>query len=138
MREKPVSRSKSIRVSLERDEHGWWVAETRDLGPQRGCASQGRTLAQVRERFREALSLYLGEAAAARVELVERLKLPGRVSNVVGRAQKARARAQAASSAAAEETKAAAEALVGLGVSVRDAGDLLGITGARVQQLVAE
>ena len=129
---------KSIHVTLGRDERGWWVAETRELGPGRGCATQGRTLAQVRERFREALSLYVGDAVAARLELVERIKLPGRAGTAVGRAQKARARAESASFAAAAETKAAAEALVGVGVSVRDAGDLLGITGARVQQLVSD
>lgn len=53
---------KSYKVVYERGDDGWWAASV--LGV-RGCRTQGRSLAQARERIREALSLFVKDAQRA-------------------------------------------------------------------------
>jgi predicted RNase H-like HicB family nuclease len=43
---------KSYRVDIERDEAGWWVATVRGIA---GVHTQAKSLAQLRQRTREAL-----------------------------------------------------------------------------------
>jgi predicted RNase H-like HicB family nuclease len=43
-------------VVVERDEDGWFVGRVVELP---GCHTQGKTLAEVDERIREAIALYL-------------------------------------------------------------------------------
>lgn len=45
---------KVYKVTFERDEDGWWVATATDLP---GCRTQGRSIAEARERIREAMAL---------------------------------------------------------------------------------
>jgi predicted RNase H-like HicB family nuclease len=49
-----MGQKKSYKVTFERDEDGWWVATATDLA---GCHTQGRSIAQARERLREAMAL---------------------------------------------------------------------------------
>ncbi len=53
-------------VRYERDERGWWVARVLGLP---GCHTQGRSIAQARERIREALSLLVEDAEKSHVGL---------------------------------------------------------------------
>ena len=46
-------------VKCERDESRWWIAQVREAP---GCRTQARTLAEVQERIREALSLFVDDA----------------------------------------------------------------------------
>jgi predicted RNase H-like HicB family nuclease len=125
-------------VVYERDESGWWVASI-DSVP--GCHTQGRSIAQARQRIREALSVALDRSDAARVvrtaELVDDVRLPRPLAKKLAGSRTARARAEAAEAKSHEATRDAAEALTSGGMSVRDAAELLGLSHQRVQQLAS-
>lgn len=120
-------------VTYEKDEGGWWIAELRGVP---GVNSDGRTVAEARGRVREALGLAVGDAAAARAELIDEVRLPAEARKLVTRATGARARLEEVQAEAQASTVEAVRALRGkLGLSVRDIADLLGISHQRVQQL---
>jgi predicted RNase H-like HicB family nuclease len=123
----------AYRVVIERDETGAWIANVRGV---RGCHTYGRTLEQVRRRIREALSLWVDDADTA--ELLEEIRLPGAARQAIRRSSAARTRADEGREAAQRATTDAAKLLVErLGLGVRDAGELLGLSYQRVQQLVS-
>jgi len=121
------------RVVIERDEAGAWLAHVKGV---RGCHTYGRTLDQVRRRIREALSLWVEDADTA--ELLEEIRLPGDARQAIQRSSAARTRAERGRENAQRVTTAAAKLLVERqGLGVRDAGELLGLSYQRVQQLVS-
>jgi predicted RNase H-like HicB family nuclease len=124
-------------VRYERDETGWWVAQVKEAP---AAISQGRTIAEARRRIREALGLALDDdAAAKRAVLVDDVKLPAEVRRAVRQARAARARLEAESRKAQDSTaKAVRTLLKGMRLSVRDAGELVGISPQRVHQLAHE
>lgn len=123
---------KKYYVILDRDEAGWWIATVRGV---RGCHTQGKSIQQARERIREALGLFVDDPD--RVELVERMKLPREARQLVVRTRAARQRAATAATDAQGSTKRAVEFLTKrLHLSVRDAGELVGVSHQRVQQLL--
>lgn len=118
-------------VSYERDEAGWWVAS---VGEVKGCRTQGRTIAQARSRIREALGLFVDDGP--RVTFVERVKLAAEARRALARLEAARERAAREQENAQASTKDAVRILTRkLRLSVRDAGELLGLSHQRVQQL---
>jgi predicted RNase H-like HicB family nuclease len=122
------------RVVLQRDETGAWIAHVRGV---RGCHTYGRTLDQVRRRIREALSLWVEDAETA--EFVEEIRLPSEARQAIRRSSTARTQAERGRENAQRATTAAAKLLVEcLDLGVRDAGELLGLSYQRVQQLVSE
>ena len=122
----------SYRVVLERDESGAWIARVPRVP---GCHTYGRTLEQARRRIREALALWIEDADA--VELVEDVRLPAAARDAIRRSRRARSAAEARRLDAQLATAEAAQALVEeLHLGVRDAGELLGLSHQRVQQLV--
>ena len=127
-----MAKAKSYTVTYERDETAWWVAGVRGVP---GCHTQGRTIAQARERIRDALTDYIGPTAAA-VELVDEVKLPGRAQTRVRKARATRERAEGLHAEAQAALREAVRVLTkDVGVSVRDASELLGISHQRVHQL---
>jgi predicted RNase H-like HicB family nuclease len=125
--------SKAYRVVIERDETGAWIAHVRGV---RGCHTYGQTLDQVRRRIREALSLWVDDADTA--VLLEEIRLPSDARQAIRRSSAARTRADERREAAQRATSEAATLLVErLGLGVRDAGELLGLSHQRVQQLVS-
>lgn len=126
-----VEEVKSYTVTFERDESGRWVAEVPAVP---GCYTQGRTIDQARDRIREALGLFIGERAA-RVVLLDEVKLPARLSKQLGSALDARKRADAEAQRASEQTKQVAKALAAEGLSLHDVGTLLGISKQGVHKL---
>jgi transposase-like protein len=66
----------------------------------------------------------------------EAIRLPADLRTAIQRSRRTRERAERERENAQEQTRAAAEALVEVGVSLRDAGELLGLSHQRVQQLV--
>jgi hypothetical protein len=66
----------------------------------------------------------------------EKITLPANARHELARQQTARRRAEERAQEAMKTTKEAARALAKAGLSVRDAGSLLGLTGARVSQIL--
>jgi len=123
--------AKVYHVDYERDPDGRWVASVREVA---GCHTQGRTLAQTRERIREALSLY--DDDTDRAELRDQVKLPGPAQRLLAAYAATKQQAEASAAAAAAAAREAVRAIDVLQVSRRDAGELLGLSHQRVQQLV--
>jgi predicted RNase H-like HicB family nuclease len=113
-------------------EDGWWIVRIQEA---RGVHSNGRTLEEARRRVREALSLDIGDVAFS-VELADKITLPANARRELSRHRTARRRAEDQSQQAMKAAKDAARALAKAGLSVRDAGSLLGLTGARVSQIL--
>jgi predicted RNase H-like HicB family nuclease len=124
-----VAKAKTYKVVYERDENGLWVARVKGLS---GCHTQGRTLAQARERIREALSLFDPHADDAR--LLDDVRLPAGLGRLVAAQRSARSRREALESALRELNIKAARALTKqAGLSLRDAGELLGASQETVR-----
>ncbi len=122
-------------VKYERDETGGWVAQVKEVP---AAITQGRTIAEARRRIREALALALGDdERAERAKLVDDVRLPADVRKALVRAQRARQQLEIDMARVQVSTEVAIRQLVKkLGLSVRDASELLGISHQRVQQLV--
>lgn len=123
---------KTYTVEYERDLDGRWVAAVRGVAE---CHTQGRTIRQARERIREALTLFVGETAAAQATLRDAVKLPKKTQDILARQRAARARADTEARRATEQTARAVRELTRQGLSTRDAGELLKLSGQRVSQV---
>ncbi len=125
---------KRYTVRYERDETGWWVAQVKEAP---AAISQGRTIAEARRRIREALGLAIDDdAAAQKATLVDDVRLPADARHAVDHARAARRNLAMETERAQPSTTIAVQQLAKkLGLSVRDAGELLGISYQRVQQL---
>ena len=126
------SEMKTYKVIYERDESGAWIAHTPGVP---GAHSYGRTIEQARERIREALRLWVARPESA--ELVDEIKLPARLRISVRKARVARKRADVVQAKAQTSAASAARQLTGeLRLSLRDAGEVMGLSRQRIQQLV--
>lgn len=119
---------KRVKVVFERDESGAWVVEVPGV---KGCHSHGRTLHQARARITEALRLFDVRDA----QLTEEVRLPGDLLGMVRQARRSRERAEAQQKATQADLRRVVSRLARAGLSRRDAGDLLGLSRQRVQQL---
>jgi predicted RNase H-like HicB family nuclease len=119
-------------VRYERDEAAWWVATVKGVPAQ----SQGRTIEQARERVREALAALL-DVEPAEIEITDDVRLGATERKRLVAARRAAARAESEASRAEQATRVAARALVKTGLSLRDAGTLLGVSRQRVHQILA-
>ena len=126
-----MAQAKRYTAQFHREE-GWWIVR---IVERKGVHSNGRTLEEAKRRVREALSLDIGDAAF-KVEIEERIRLPSKASRKLAEYRTAKRRAQAELTKATAATQAAVRELKDAGLSVRDAGNLLGLTGARVSQLL--
>lgn len=98
-----------------------------------GCHTYGRSLRQAQTRIREALALWLDHEPET---LAIRDRLPTSVSSVATQVSRARQAAEAAGEKAQKQTTDAVKRLTDLGLSRRDAADVLGLSHQRIQQLV--
>jgi predicted RNase H-like HicB family nuclease len=123
----------TYRVVVERDATGAWIARVPSV---RGCHTYGRSLEQVRSRIREALSLWVDDADEA--ELPLDVRLPADTRSGIARARQSRERSAQAQREASTAIRQAAAALTDrLGLSRRDAAEILGVSHQRVQQLLS-
>jgi predicted RNase H-like HicB family nuclease len=98
-----------------------------------GCQTYGRSIRQAQSRIREALAVWL-DVPPATVEI--RDQFPTQLAAVAGEVAKARAAADRAGVKAQEQTTEAVKILTDLGLSRRDAAELLGLSHQRVHQLL--
>lgn len=98
-----------------------------------GCQTYGRSLRQAQGRIREALALWLDVAPA---ELSIRDQFPAPLASVADDVVRARNAAERAGAKAQEQTLEAVRALTDLGLSRRDAAEILGLSHQRVHQLL--
>jgi predicted RNase H-like HicB family nuclease len=110
---------------------GWWAL---DVEGEPGVHSQVRRIDQAEEMARDAIAGVL-DIAPDSFEIVVAPEVPAAVRTMVDQAMKARSHAAQAQVAAAQLTRDAAQRLVAGGLTVRDAGVLLGVSHQRVAQL---
>jgi predicted RNase H-like HicB family nuclease len=108
----------------------WWAVSVPAL---RGVHTQGRDLDDAQKMAREAAALWLG-VDASEVEIELHVEGADDALDEVSAAREAREKAAAAEQATLAN---AATKLVGLGMSQRDAAQLLGLSHQRVSQLLA-
>jgi len=127
-----MSRTKNFVAVYEHDANdNAWLVHIKGI---EGCHTYGRTIRQAEARIREALAAWLDREPES---LVITPELPPAVALVASGVSKARSDAERAGSKAQAATIDAARQLTEMGLSRRDAADLLGISHQRVQQLLA-
>ncbi len=112
----------------------WWAISVPEL---RGVRTQARRLDQAEAMVREAIALML-DVPEDSFDVVLSPHLPERTELAVDELRRRKGQADAAQRAASEAAVAAAEALVGAGLTVRDAGRVLGVSHQRVAQLLGD
>jgi len=113
-----------------------WIVQFRDPD----VATFGRTLASAKRYARSALAVYLevDDLAAAGAEVVDDVRLPTEIAAEIHRLAEQRSKADTLRAEVAEATRRATSELRRLGLSTRDVGEILGISGARVAQIDRE
>ena len=122
-------------ATYTRDERAW-IVRFRELD----IATFGRTLVSAKRYARSALAVHLevADLVSAGVEVVDDVRLPATVSDEVERLIAQRSTVDALRADVAEATRRAAGNLRRLGLSTRDVGEILGVSGARIAQIDRE
>jgi predicted RNase H-like HicB family nuclease len=128
-----VNRTRNYVAVYERDpESDAWLVHIRGIA---GCQTYGRSLRQAEDRIREALAVWL-DCDVDHLEIAN--EWPSELDDVAQSVSEARDEASDATRRAAAATVKAAKRLDRMGLSRRDAADILGISHQRVQQLLAD
>ena len=123
-----------IYTARARRSGSWWAIDVPELP---GVYSQARRLVRVESMARDAIALFL-DVDPATLDIRVETNLPSELRrdvDAVGRLRAEADRVQAESSGAMRHLTSE---LLGRGLSVRDAGAILGISHQRVSQLVRE
>lgn len=115
--------------SYDAADHAWNV----HVSGLPGCQTYGKSIRQAQRRIREAVALWL-DVEPERVNLRDRF--PAELTAVAAEVARARGAAERAGERAQAQTADAVRMLTSLGLSRRDAGDLLGLSHQRVHQLL--
>lgn len=126
-----MSRKAYVAVYGRDSEAGAWTVRIKGLS---GCQTYGRSLRQAQNRIREALAVWLD---AEPDSLHIRDQLPADLTSVAEGVARARHNVEVAGAKAQQETADAVRRLTDLGLSRRDAAELLGLSHQRIQQLLA-
>jgi predicted RNase H-like HicB family nuclease len=127
---------KTYPARFELDENGYWSVVS-DVGPGKTAISDGQTLPKARRRIRQSIALLL-EVSEGSFDIREDVNLPRKAMTSLRRYQGAQKKLRQDTEEAAQAERAVAQVLAKLGISRRDAGDLLGLSGARIQQVLNE
>jgi len=126
--------SKKYTVKYERDDSGWWYVSVPKI---KGCHTQGRTVSEGRRRIREALELWVDNADTC--ELVDDIVLPATFKTLSVRLTKQREAHRKTEKAKRLTTVRLARWLKeDQGLSVRDAGELMGLSHQAVQKVLRD
>lgn len=123
-----------------RAEYRWddraWIVQFRDPD----IATFGRTLAAAKRYARSALAVHLevDSLAAAGVEVIDDVRLPGDIAVEINALVERRAEADRLRADVASTTRQVATDLRARGFSTRDVGEILGVSGARIAQIERE
>jgi len=120
----------TYRAVYEREPDRRWTVKIPSVP---GCHSYGRTIAQARERIREALGLFVNDAAEAHIE--DDVRLPHSIRRQVQAAKQLRERVTRDEREMVAAQRRAVSAMRRLNLGHRDAGQLLGVSFQRAQQL---
>ncbi len=115
-------------------EDGHWIGCAM-VDPKNTAHTQGRTLEVVKHRMREAVEALLN-VEPSRFEINDEVKLPAAVRRKVAARSAAEARARDHASRATQASREATKALLGMGLSLRDAGTILGVSRQRAEQIL--
>ena len=121
------------KVVYRRGTKGEWVASVEGV---RRCRGRGRTLRQARQQLRIALARVVEDPY--QMDFVEDVRLPPPARRLILRHWAARRRLEKEQGRADQAARAALQALLGLAISVKDAGDLLGLPPLKIQKLRAK
>lgn len=110
-----------------------WICQFRDPD----IATFGRTLASAQAHARSLLAVYLevDDLAASGIEIVDDVNLPPGLDVEIGALKERRAEAERLREEVAVATRRAAIKLRAAGLSTRDVGELIGVSGARIGQI---
>jgi predicted RNase H-like HicB family nuclease len=113
-----------------------WIVQFRDPD----IATFGRTLAAAKRYARSALAVHLEveSLADAGVEVLDDVRLPGDLTVDVNALVERRAEADRLRADVASTTRRVAADLRSRGLSTRDVGEILGISGTRIAQIERE
>jgi hypothetical protein len=113
-----------------------WIVQFLELD----IATFGRTLVSAKRNARSALAVHLDvtDLASAGAEVVDDVRLPGQISDEVDRLIAQRSAVDALRAEVADATRRVAGNLRRLGLSTRDVGEILGVSGARIAQIDRE
>lgn len=123
-----------LRLERQDDGSSAWIVEIPSVA---GCHTYGRSLAEARRNAREALAVALDDdnrdAIAAAAVFDEEIRLPRETRSAIERWRKTRAR-NAEQVAAARVAEADAARAVTEQLSLRDAGELIGLSPEAVRK----
>lgn len=127
-----MSQTKNYVAVYEHDaQDDVWLVHIKDV---EGCQTFGRSIRQAEARIREALAAWKDEEPDS---LTITSELPTDVALLASRVSQARYAAERAGADAQQTTAEAVKRLTKMGLSRRDAAEVLGISHQRVQQLLA-
>ena len=115
-------------------EEGHWIGRA-SLDDKNTAHTQGRTLEVTQERMRESVQALL-DIDPSKFEIIDEVKLPPAVRRKVAARSTAEKRSRDQAIRARRAAKIATEALLGVGMSPRDAGTILGVSRQRAEQIL--
>lgn len=126
-----------FRVLYEVDGGGWHAS----IPDVRGCRTWGRSLSEARRNVREALATCEdvfkdAEATARDAVFVDEIRLPTVARRALDESESARAELASSEENARTTRARAARELAGAGCSLRDVGELLGISQEMVRRIL--
>jgi predicted RNase H-like HicB family nuclease len=129
-----VMAKRAYTARYERDENNYWSVVV-DCGAKGTAISDGQTLPKARRRIRQSVALLL-DAPEDSFKIVDEVVLPSRAQRALDELREAEAEAVAKEHALQAARAKAVWSLVRHGLSRSDAGELLGVTKQRVQQVL--
>jgi predicted RNase H-like HicB family nuclease len=127
---------RKLKAIYKLDSDGNWIVRIPEIP---GCHTYGRSLTEARRNIKEALECcvdVVSEAEATIAEIVDDVQLPAKAQRAVKRAVAERERIQNESDQLQQRLKETIELLTEeLGIGLRDAGRLLGMSHQRVHQI---